>query len=87
MTSQFPLTQAANHLPRRRGKKIHYSTLHRWATKGARGRRLRTWYVGGTRFTSLSAIHEFLGPSNPITKASRETEIDVAEKLLESAGL
>lgn len=87
MSSQFPLTVAANHIPRRHGKKVHYSTLHRWATKGVRGRILRTWYVGGTRFTSITAIHEFLGPSNPVSALARETEIEAAEKLLESAGL
>ncbi len=49
------LTQATNHLPRRRGgKKPHPSTLYRWAKDG-----LETIQVGGTLCTSIQALQRF----------------------------
>ncbi|MCB0311329.1 MAG: DUF1580 domain-containing protein [Bdellovibrionales bacterium] len=48
-------------LPKRRGKKVHYSTIYRWATKGARGRILESQLIGGIRYTSIPALNRFLG--------------------------
>lgn len=50
-------------LPRRRGKKVHNSTVYRWVTKGARGRVLESQLIGGVRYTSVSALNRFLGPT------------------------
>lgn len=47
-------------LPRRRGKKVHYSTVFRWATRGARGAVLPTRLVGGVRYTTLKELRGFL---------------------------
>jgi len=38
----------------------HVSTLHRWRSRGVRGRRLETFLSGGRRFTTLEAIERFL---------------------------
>ena len=49
------LTEAVNHLPRRRGgKKPHPSTLYRWSKSG-----LETIRVGGTLCTSIQALQRF----------------------------
>lgn len=53
------LREALELLPRRHGKKIHYATIHRWATKGTRGRVLETWRLGGLIFTSAAALNRF----------------------------
>lgn len=53
------LREALELLPRRHGKKIHYATIHRWATKGAGGRVLETWRLGGLIFTSAAALNRF----------------------------
>src|SRR5262249_37166613 len=54
------LAQAADLLPRRRrGRKAHVSTLHRWATDGCRGIVLETIQVGATRCTSREALQRF----------------------------
>ncbi len=45
--------------PRRRGRKVHVSTLHRWASVGCRGVVLETVQVGGTRCTSVEALGRF----------------------------
>src|SRR3954470_15760057 len=81
----FPLSQAADELPRRRrGRKTHVSTLYRWATAGCRGVRLETVQIGATRCTSREALQRFFerlssphqagpdvsGPAKP-TPASR----------------
>jgi hypothetical protein len=70
----LPLSAVPEHLPKRNGKKVHYSTVYRWATKGARGRRLETVMCGGVRFTTVEAVHRFVGcqadrsssPTSPI---------------------
>ena len=54
------LTEVPDLLPRRRGRKIHYSTVFRWATKGARGKVLHSQLVGGIRFTTRGALDRFL---------------------------
>ncbi len=82
------LTQATNHLPRRRGgKKPHPSTLYRWAKDG-----LETIQVGGTLCTSVEALQRFCerlsACKKPADKAgraacspSRRTDEDVARRL------
>ncbi len=56
----FPLTEAPAHISN------HPSviTLRRWVRRGVRGVRLRTWLVGGRRYTSDRAIAEFLARLN-----------------------
>jgi Protein of unknown function (DUF1580) len=55
----IPFTEAVKLLPRRRGKKAHLSTLHRWCTCGVKGVRLEVVQVGGTRCTSREALSRF----------------------------
>jgi hypothetical protein len=57
--SVLSLAHAASTLPRRRGRKPHVSTLHRWATSGCRGVVLETIQLGGTRCTSRQAMQRF----------------------------
>jgi hypothetical protein len=61
------LQDLAEHLPRNRnGKKIHISTLYRWASRGVRGAVLETVTIGGTRYTSLQALRRFSRPGASI---------------------
>jgi hypothetical protein len=60
------LTQAAQRLPcSRPGKKVHKSTLVRWATRGCRGHRLEVVRVGATLCTSAEALQRFWIGSHP----------------------
>lgn len=53
--------QAAEAIPfRRAGRTIARTTLYRWATRGFRGVRLRTWRVGGARVTTQAALNHFI---------------------------
>ena len=87
MAEQFPKKEVPNRLPKRNGKKIHYSTVYRWALKGCRGKLLKTWLIGGIRYTSDEALTEFLGPVNPTTRTNRSLQISAAEKKLNAAGI
>jgi hypothetical protein len=52
--------QAAKKIPPRRGgRPVHVSTIHRWAMAGVRGERLESLLVGGTRMTSVEALQRF----------------------------
>lgn len=53
------LTEAARSLPGRSGRRLHVSTLYRWATRGIRGFTLETIQVGGTKCTSGEALQRF----------------------------
>jgi len=75
-TDLIALSDVPTLLPRRRGKKTHYSTVYRWATKGARGKKLESRLVGGVRYTTRAALSRFLhdGPQGA-------SEQPVAERL------
>ena len=58
----IPLAQVSK-LPfiprRRRGRKLHSSTVFRWAQKGLNGVRLRTTQFGGTKVTTVTWLQDF----------------------------
>jgi len=59
------LTDVSSYLPKRRGKKTHYQTVFRWATKGVRGNMLASVKIGGIRYTSLEALRRFCKSYDP----------------------
>ncbi len=69
---------------RRRGKKLHVSTLFRWASRGCRGVKLETTRVGGTLCSSKDALQRFFdrlsaldsrGASEAVSPYRRESAI------------
>lgn len=53
-------------LPKRRGgSRLAVATLHRWCTRGLKGRRLRIQQVGGTRCTTEQWLREFFDACQP----------------------
>lgn len=46
-------------MPRRQGKPVHVTSVHRWATKGVNGVKLRTVQAGGARATTEAWVREF----------------------------
>ncbi len=89
LLSETPITlaQVPNYIPKRNGRKIHYSTVFRWVTKGARGRVLKSTLVGGIRYTSVEALERFLGsaPSTPALGA--DFPLSEIEEALDQIGL
>jgi hypothetical protein len=85
------LAEVPKHLPKRGGKKVHYSTVYRWVTKGSRGQVLESVMVGGIRYTSIEAVYRFLS-AKPIKKttAARSAAADYdheIEEALRQAGV
>lgn len=84
-------------VPRRRGKKLHLATVHRWASPhGVRGVRLETIVCGGALCTSAAAVALFFerltaarnGEPVPVrTRRQRERAIKQAEQVLTEAGI
>jgi hypothetical protein len=62
----IPLTDVPDLLwmPRPRGRKIHVSTIVRWATRGRQGIRLATLKVGSRLCTTRSALLAFFRAKN-----------------------
>jgi hypothetical protein len=63
----FLLTEAPSHFT------THPSmnTMRRWALRGVRGVRLRSWLVGGRRHTSDQAVEEFLDRLNGVADKAK----------------
>ena len=78
------LRKVPEHLPKRNGKKVHYSTVYRRSTKGARGRILETFLVGGIRYTTIEAVQRFLNSKPAERDSKKDARID---KVLRDAGL
>ncbi len=55
----IPINEAPFVLPRRKGKRTHYQTVYRWATKGTKGSKLASVKIGGIRYTSMEALQRF----------------------------
>ena len=53
------LTWVPDHLPKKKGKKVHRSSVSRWLTKGCDGVRLRGWKAGRTWMTTPAAVRAF----------------------------
>lgn len=94
LARENPLTfsEVSKWLPKRNGKKVHYSTVYRWATKGVRGRVLETIRVGGVRYTSVQALERFLSAPTPTetaepVSAPLNAELAAIQRHLDEAGL
>lgn len=87
------LAVAAKMVPSRSGKGVSICTLWRWTTRGVRGHVLWSTLVGGTRFTSIAAIEQFIAATNHAKKSARDDGSslqhadDEAARKLKSAGV
>src|SRR5208282_2487216 len=86
----LPFTEACNHVPRRRrGTKLHVSTLYRWWKKGIRGVRLEVAVCGSSPATTKEELRRFfdavaaakapsVGRPAPPAKTPRSARKDLA---------
>ena len=51
---RLSLNEVAKHL------KVHVATVHRWIFQGVRGKRLKSFLIGGRRYIAVSDLHDFL---------------------------
>jgi len=76
------LRTAARRLPRRRrGRRTHVSTLHRWARRGLGGVRLETLKVGGATCTSVEALQRFFDRLSGGTEAQQRSATPTADNV------
>jgi hypothetical protein len=87
----IPLSQVPklSFIPKRKnGKRIHVSTIFRWAQRGIGGIQLQTWQVGGTKCTTIDALDHFFacgktasaisGTPSTLTSLKRSKQINAA---------
>ena len=57
--------------------KPNFSTLHRWALRGSKGRVLETRDIGRKRFTSAEAVRRFIAgmPPAPVTQPPATSQL------------
>lgn len=57
----IPLAEVPNHLPRRHGKRVHFSAVHRWVAEGLgpKHRKLPCIRVGRVRYTTAKGVREW----------------------------
>jgi Protein of unknown function (DUF1580) len=79
----IPLQKVADQLPIRDGKKIHHSTVFRWATSGVRGRKLEAIRVGGRFFTSCEKLREFLAVGDDSTTRPPKASLTASQAIAE----
>jgi hypothetical protein len=92
----IPLADVPNHVPPRRGKKLHVATVFRWKD-GLRGVRLETIRIGGCLHTSVEALQRFFenlsaddagrDPTPPRTPAARRRAVERAGRELDRLGV
>lgn len=85
----IPFAEVVRRLPQSgRGKPIHIATIHRWRSCGVRSVKLSAVRIGGTWFTTWSAVRNFIeGVSNlPTGEVDRELDDNVAAIACEKAG-
>lgn len=81
----LPLNEVAKILPVRNGRRTHYSTIYRWATKGVRGHVLESFLVGGIRYTTHEALERFVAHADGSHRDDYHT--DTVDAALRQAGL
>ena len=82
------------------GKRISPATVTRWRTRGARNAKLDTILMGGSRYTSVEALHEFFHsstrngdgetarpPRSVIRPAANRNAADAARSSLSNDGI
>ena len=96
-------TEIVAKLPRLNGRKLHTSTLWRWAVKGMNGCHLETRKFGGRFLTSIEAVDRFTAelaqagvrqrgprtdtPTAPKQRSAKQRAADVDAAKAELAGI
>jgi hypothetical protein len=94
----IPLAQVPSlpFIPRRRcGRKLHVSTVFRWAQRGVGGIRLEVVRVGGSLCTTIPDLQSFFSAlanahrpaSTAVRSALTRSSLDRVERDLDAAGI
>ncbi|WP_164104245.1 DUF1580 domain-containing protein [Candidatus Laterigemmans baculatus] len=90
------LTEAVGIVEQLTNDRPHVASLHRWASRGLRGVKLKTIYALGARRTTEKWLREFFAsvsgegagePSTASPEPDRLTAIEKAEQALDAGGI
>lgn len=70
------LSAAASVVEQITGERPHVATMHRWASRGLRGVKLRCAYAGGHRRTTEQWVKEFF---EGVTRARTGEDVDLSD--------
>ena len=76
-TERLSLKQVAKHL------RVHIATVYRWTLRGVRGRRLKSFLVGGRRYVDADDLVKFLRPHQDVDSR----RLEHAQEHLRSYGI
>ncbi len=78
---RLSLNEVAKHL------KVHVATVHRWIFQGVRGKRLKSFLIGGRRYIAVSDLDDFLqAKSSSVTNESGQ-RFRISQEKLGSYGI
>lgn len=60
------------------GVKLHLGTLHRWRTRGVRGKHLHAWRCGGRWMSSLVDARMLMEPMAPVSPHEFPPDLDMS---------
>ena len=80
-TELFTLKQVAKHL------RVHIATVYRWTLRGVRGRRLKSFLVGGRRYVDADDLVQFLRPHQESRQDVDSRRSEHAQEHLRSYGI
>ncbi len=67
---------------------VHIGTVYRWSLSGVRGRRLRTFLIGGRRFVTLADLERFIQSKDSTSISVKDpTRSNAAQSILSSYGI
>lgn len=81
LDERLTLNQVAKRL------KVHVATVYRWTCQGVRGKRLRSFLIGGRRYVALSDLENFLCPEDHQVSPDDSRRSKQAQERLRSFGI
>ena len=66
---------------------VHISTVFRWSFRGVRGRRLKSFLVGGRRYVAADDLAQFLRPQQESRQDVDSRRSEHAQEHLRSYGI
>lgn len=81
LDGRLTLNQVAQHL------NVHIGTVYRWTLQGVRGKRLRSFLIGGRRYVAVPDLERFLQPKDPLVSDTDSQRSKRAQERLRSYGI
>jgi len=67
--------------------KVHVATVYRWTLQGVRGKRLKSFLIGGRRYVAQADLEHFLRPEDQVVSKDDSRRSRQARERLRSYGI